>query len=96
MCLTGHYRAGGRGLLGKKGEESKVAIRSIRRDVMEQLKKDPDPQGTNFLSPSYLQEVAKRFLNDEHITLGKGQSILLNAFYGGNRYYAFIQTTSVW
>ncbi|MBR3716791.1 MAG: S46 family peptidase, partial [Bacteroidaceae bacterium] len=24
--------------------------------VMEQLKKDPDPQGTNFLSPSYLQQ----------------------------------------
>ena len=68
-------------------------IMDVTDYVMEQLKKDPDPQGTNFLSPSYLQEVAKRFLNDEHITLGKGQSILLNAFYGGNRYYAFIQTT---
>lgn len=61
--------------------------------VQEQLKKDPDPQGTNFLSPSYLQQVAKRFQADEHIQLGKGQSMQLAAFYGGNRYYAFIQTT---
>jgi len=61
--------------------------------VLEQLKKDPDPQGINFLSPSYLSKVAERFKADEHIELGPGQKIQLSAFYGGNRYYLFVNTT---
>ena len=68
-------------------------IMDVTDYVLEQLKKDPDPQGTNFLSPSYLSKVAERFKTDEHIELGPGQAMQLAAFYGGNRYYLFINTT---
>ena len=61
--------------------------------VQEQLAKDPDPQGTNFLSPSYLKTVAQRFALVEGIALPQGKSIELKAFYGGNKYYLFIKTT---
>lgn len=62
--------------------------------VKEQLKKDPDPQGTNFLSPAYLEKVADRFVKKEKINRkGKPQyEVELKAFYGGNRYYMFLKT----
>ena len=60
--------------------------------VREQLKQDPDPQGTNYLSPKYLKKVAQRFIQAESITLDKGQQAELKAFYGGNRYYLFVNT----
>ena len=40
--------------------------------VQEQLKQDPDPQGTNYLSPKYLSEVAKRFARQEGMMLPQG------------------------
>ncbi|MCI1682203.1 MAG: S46 family peptidase [Bacteroides sp.] len=61
--------------------------------VNEQLKKDPDPNGTNYLSPKYLSIVAERFSKAENIAEKKGQSIELKAFYGGNSYYLFVKTT---
>ncbi len=61
--------------------------------VREQLAKDPDPQGTNFLSPSYLKTVAQRFTLVEGIALPPGKSVELKAFYGGNKYYLFVKTT---
>lgn len=60
--------------------------------VQQQLKKDPDPQGTNYLSPKYLAQVCERFLKDQNITLGKGGKAELKAFYGGNRHYLFLKT----
>ncbi len=67
-------------------------ILDITSFVEEQLKKDPDPQGTNYLSPKYLAKVCERFLKVEQITLGTGESAQLKAFYGGNRYYLFLKT----
>ena len=61
--------------------------------VQEQLAKDPDPQGINYLSPSYLKTVADRFALVEGIALPQGRSIELKAFYGGNKYYLFVKTT---
>lgn len=61
--------------------------------VNEQLKIDEDPRGTNYLSPKYLEKVAKRFAEKEAITLTEGRTLELKAFYGGNRYYLFIKTT---
>ena len=68
-------------------------ILDVTAFVQEQLAKDPDPQGTNFLSPSYLKTVAQRFALVEGIALPQGKSIELKAFYGGNKYYLFIKTT---
>ncbi len=59
--------------------------------VQEQLKQDPDPQGTNYLSPKYLSEVAKRFARQEGMMLPQGYRLELKAFYGGNRYYLFVK-----
>lgn len=61
--------------------------------VNEQLKIDPDPNGTNYLSPKYLKEVAERFSSEQGIALTPGRKLELKAFYGGNRYYLFIKTT---
>lgn len=69
------------------------AIYDVSDFVKEQLAIDPDPQGTNYLSPKYLKEVADRFIAAEGIALTAGQSIELKAFYGGNRHYLFVKTT---
>ena len=60
--------------------------------VRQQLAKDADPQGTNYLSPKYLAQVCKRFLQEQNITLDTGEKAELKAFYGGNRYYLFVKT----
>lgn len=59
--------------------------------VTEQLSKDPDPDGINYLSPSYLTQVAARFVKDNHVAAAPGRSLELKAFYGGNKYYLFIK-----
>lgn len=60
--------------------------------VQKQLAIDPDPQGTNYLSPKYLEIVAKRFAKEEQIVAKPGRTLELKAFYGGNRYYLFVKT----
>ena len=61
--------------------------------VNQQLKTDADPNGTNYLSPKYLNIVADRFAKAEGIALTPGRKLELKAFYGGNRYYLFVKTT---
>lgn len=61
--------------------------------VNQQLKTDADPNGTNYLSPKYLNMVADRFAKAEGIALTPGRKLELKAFYGGNRYYLFVKTT---
>lgn len=61
--------------------------------VNQQLKTDADPNGTNYLSPKYLNMVADRFAKAEGIALTLGRKLELKAFYGGNRYYLFVKTT---
>ena len=68
-------------------------ILDITPFVEKQLKEDPDPQGTNYLSPKYLQTVAARFATQEGIVLAPGESLELKAFYGGNKYYLFLKVT---
>lgn len=60
--------------------------------VNEQLKKDEDPNGTNYLSPKYLNGVANRFANAENIEITPATRLELKPFYGGNKYYLFIKT----
>ena len=60
--------------------------------VNEQLKKDPDPEGVNYLSPSYLAKVADRFAEAENIEVTPATQLELKAFYGGNKYYMFVKT----
>lgn len=60
--------------------------------VQEQLKKDEDPEGLNYLSPSYLSTVAKRFAKKEDIKTDDFTVLELKPFYGANKYYLFVET----
>jgi len=60
--------------------------------VNQQLKTDADPDGTNYLSPKYLNMVADRFAKAEGIAPAPGRKLELKAIYGGNRYYLFVKT----
>ena len=60
--------------------------------VQEQLKKDEDPEGLNYLSPSYLSTVAKRFAKKENIKTDDFAVLELKPFYGATKYYLFVKT----
>ncbi|WP_420186758.1 S46 family peptidase [Bacteroides pyogenes] len=60
--------------------------------VNEQLKKDEDPERTNYLSQTYLNTVAQRFAKAENIEVTPATKLELKAFYGGNKYYLFVKT----
>lgn len=67
-------------------------ILDITSYVKEQLAKDEDPEGTNYLSPSYLKKVAERFAKEENIEITPFTALELKPFYGANRYYMFVKT----
>ena len=67
-------------------------ILDITSYVKEQLAKDEDPEGTNYLSPSYLKKVADRFAKQGNIEVTPFTALELKPFYGANRYYLFVKT----
>ena len=67
-------------------------ILDVTAYVEEQLKKDSDPDGTNYLSPSYLEKVAERFAKKEKIKTDDFTVLELKPFYGANKYYLFVKT----
>ncbi|WP_071145308.1 S46 family peptidase [Bacteroides ihuae] len=67
-------------------------ILDVTTYVNEQLKKDDDPNGTNYLSPKYLEKVADRFAKKQNIEVTPATKLELKVFYGGNKYYLFIKT----
>lgn len=67
-------------------------ILDITPYVKEQLAQDEDPEGLNYLSPSYLKKVADRFAKKENIEITPFTALELKPFYGANRYYLFIKT----
>lgn len=67
-------------------------ILDVTTYVKEQLKKDKDPEGLNYLSPSYLSKVAARFAKKEKIKTDEFTVLELKPFYGANKYYLFVKT----
>jgi hypothetical protein len=67
-------------------------ILDVTSYVEEQLKKDDDPDGLNYLSPKYLATVAQRFAQAEGIEQTAFTQLELKPFYGSNRYYLFVKT----
>lgn len=67
-------------------------IMDITPYVKEQLAKDEDPEGTNYLSPTYLKKVAERFAKAENIEVTPFTVLELKPFYGANYYYLFVKT----
>lgn len=67
-------------------------ILDVTTYVKEQLKKDENPEGLNYLSPSYLSKVAARFAKKEKIKTDEFTVLELKPFYGANKYYLFVKT----
>ena len=67
-------------------------ILDVTNYVKEQLKKDEDPEGLNYLSPSYLSKVAARFAKKEKIKTDEFTVLEIKPFYGANKYYLFVKT----
>ncbi|MBM6863668.1 S46 family peptidase [Bacteroides caecigallinarum] len=67
-------------------------ILDVTTYVKVQLKKDEDPEGLNYLSPSYLSKVAARFAKKEKIKTDEFTVLELKPFYGANKYYLFVKT----
>ena len=66
-------------------------ILDITDFVQDRLKKDKDPEGLNYLSPSYLEGVAKRFAKANKIKTDEFHTLELKPFYGANKYYLFVK-----
>lgn len=57
--------------------------------VKEALKTDTDPNSMNFLSPRYLNALAKEKIGERFLQDHPGTEVEIKAFYGGNKYYMF-------
>lgn len=62
-------------------------------DVTDYVKKalegDTDPNSMNFLSPRYLNGLAKEKVGEEFLQNNPGTEVEIKAFFGGNKYYMF-------
>lgn len=65
------------------------AIDDVTDFVKEELAKDTDPNSMNFLSPKYLNGLAKTKYGVEKLNRQKGIEVEIKPFFGGNKYYMF-------
>ena len=68
-------------------------ILDVTEYVQKQLKKSKDPDGTNYLSPSFFAKVAEKFAKKERIRTNEFTTLELKPFYGANKYYLFVKTS---
>lgn len=61
--------------------------------VKQNLEKDDDPSSMNFLSPKYLNALAREHVGEAFLTNNPGLSVEIKPFYGGNVYYMFTKKT---
>ena len=64
-------------------------IEDVTDYVKKELEKDTDPQSMNFLSPKYLNGLAKAKVGEKFLQDHPGTEVEIKAFYGGNVYYMF-------
>ena len=57
--------------------------------VKGELAKDTDPNSMNFLSPKYLNKLAKAKVGEKFLQDNPGTEVEIKAFYGGNQYFMF-------
>lgn len=57
--------------------------------VKKALEADTDPNSMNFLSPKYLNGLAKEKVGEKFLADNPGTEVEIKAFYGGNVYYMF-------
>ena len=61
-------------------------IEDVTDYVKKELEKDTDPQSMNFLSPKYLNGLAKAKVGEKFLQDNPGTEVEIKAFYGGNVY----------
>lgn len=64
-------------------------IEDVTDYVKKELEKDTDPQSMNFLSPKYLNGLAKAKVGEKFLQDNPDTEVEIKAFYGGNVYYMF-------
>ena len=64
-------------------------IEDVTDYVKKELEKDTDPNSMNFLSPKYLNGLAKAKVGEKFLQDNPGTEVEIKAFYGGNVYYMF-------
>lgn len=64
-------------------------IEDVTDYVREALKKDNDPESMNYLSPKYLNGLAKARVGEKFLADNPGTEVEIKPFYGGNQYYMF-------
>lgn len=64
-------------------------IEDVTDYVKKELEKDTDPNSMNFLSPKYLNGLAKAKVGEQFLQDNPGTEVEIKAFYGGNVYYMF-------
>lgn len=64
-------------------------IEDVTDYVKAELEKDTDPNSMNFLSPKYLNGLAKARVGEKFLQDNPGTEVEIKAFYGGNVYYMF-------
>lgn len=64
-------------------------IEDVTDYVKAALEKDDDPDSMNFLSPRYLDNLAKEKAGESFLLNNPGTEVEIRAFYGGNQYYMF-------
>ena len=64
-------------------------IEDVTDYVKKELEKDTDSQSMNFLSPKYLNGLAKAKVGEKFLQDNPGTEVEIKAFYGGNVYYMF-------
>jgi len=64
-------------------------IEDVTAYVKKELEKDTDPESMNFLSPAYLNGLAKELVGEKTLQDNPSMEVEIKAFYGGNQYYMF-------
>ena len=67
-------------------------IEDVTDYVMETLDKDTEPESMNYLSPTYLNGLARNRVGEKLLSQ-PGMDVEIRAFYGGNQYYMFTKKT---
>ncbi|MDH6305251.1 hypothetical protein M2459_002351 [Parabacteroides sp. PF5-5] len=64
-------------------------IEDVTDYVKAELAKEDDPNSMNFLSPRFLNNLAKEKVGESFLQNNPGTEVEIRAFYGGNQYYMF-------
>lgn len=64
-------------------------IEDVTAYVKKELEKDKDPNSMNFLSPKFLNGLAKKKVGEKFLKNNPGTQVEIQPIFGGNQYYMF-------